>query len=314
MPSICQNAANWHADVTKSRWPLRWDGWFTYDVGTGGRITGRGQVRREQQCPSTWKGTIAMPRCPETNQPQVVPPLFDANGLPVTALAPQPPGATEVDLMIADGRDDPLVGSLQPSGRRYSCDEFPPASWIEAGIGWQGVNIPEGNGGRGTTICAPIGARCDLYDVRGSEQNWQGIVHKNLGATLEAMAVAEGLSVHPDQGIAFRFLYPTERDETWAARVSYKYVGQGLRWDGVHPGTHWDRRDAVPSSRVATHFFTTPNGSVFIQIPNGEVFRGNDLKTAHHAAKRAVELLYDRPSDETHVEKRYVAMRSRNDF
>lgn len=299
MPAICQNVRNWHNDFTKSKWPNRWEGWFTYDVGSGEHITNRGNVRREGQCPDTWKGTIASPRCPEPNQPPVVPPIFDANGLGVTRLAPQPPGATEVDLMIDDGRDNPLVGALQPSGRRYSCDEFPPASWIEGGIGYSGV-VPEGSGGPGTTFCAPIGARCDFYDVRGSEQNWQGLVHSYLGRQLELSSEAEGLTVTRDTGIAFRFEYPTEQNEAWAARVAWT---EGTRrFDAVTPGTHWKRGNDQPA-RVSTEFHATGNGSVFIALPNGEVFRGNDHKTARRAAKRAVDLSSGMNLDESSLQE-----------
>lgn len=34
------------------------------------------------------------------------------------------------------------------------------------------------------------------------------------------------------------------------------------------------------------------NGSVFIELPNGEVFQGNNLKTARQAAKRAIDLAF----------------------
>lgn len=87
-------------------------------------------------------------RCPEPNQPRVVPPLYDANGLGVTALKNPPlnPLTGAFELRIADGRDNPTVGALQESGRIYSCDEFPPATWIEGGVGTPGQNNPEGDG------------------------------------------------------------------------------------------------------------------------------------------------------------------------
>lgn len=50
------------------------------------------------------------------------------------------------EMRIADGRDNPAVGALQESGRIYSCDEFPPASWVEGGVGTPGQNNPEGDG------------------------------------------------------------------------------------------------------------------------------------------------------------------------
>lgn len=97
MPAICQNVANWKNDASKSKWTGQWTGqyggqptdYFTYDVGSSMSVTGRGQRRRRVMCPDNWKGTLIRPRCPEANQPQVVPPLWDANRNPVTALAPQ---------------------------------------------------------------------------------------------------------------------------------------------------------------------------------------------------------------------------------
>lgn len=132
---------------------------------------GRGGKRRNEMCPPTWKGTVLNPRCPETNQPRVVPPLYDQLGVGVTAVVPQPvPGHTELTMVIADGKDNPIpgVGQLQSSGCKYSCDEFPPASWIEGGVGIMG----SGNNLPGTTYCAPWAYKCDdETDARGSGQN-----------------------------------------------------------------------------------------------------------------------------------------------
>jgi hypothetical protein len=83
MPSICQNAGNWHANATK-QWVGKWDGYFTYDFGSTraqtlpafqsarGRPVGTTkQVSdwRRENCPPNWKGTAAEPRCPEKDQP-----------------------------------------------------------------------------------------------------------------------------------------------------------------------------------------------------------------------------------------------------
>jgi chitinase len=102
--------------------------------------------------------------------------------------------------IIADGRDNPTVGQLQSSGRMYSCDEFPPASFIEGGIGLQGQE-----GLPGTTMCAPIALKCDdEHDARGSEQNWQGFIHGYLGAHLEAGVVADNKDPTVNTPIVFR--------------------------------------------------------------------------------------------------------------
>ena len=210
MPAIYQNVRNWHADASKSKWFSQWEGCFTYDVGSS--ATGRGDLRREGQCPRTWKGTIASPRCPEANQPQFVPPLYNTNEVGETAMAPQPPMAIEVDLMITYGKDSRFAGAFQPSGCRYSGDESPPASWVEGSIGYTGDgNVPEGNRGARTTYRAPIGAQCDEYNVRGSEQNWQGFVRSFLGRQLELQVEDADMPVDKDTGFSSRFFYPTEQ-------------------------------------------------------------------------------------------------------
>lgn len=73
-------------------------------------IMNRGDTRRKRVYPDDWKGTFASPECPGPNQPRVVPPFWDTNGLGTTALAPQLPAATNVSLMIVNGRDDRFVG------------------------------------------------------------------------------------------------------------------------------------------------------------------------------------------------------------
>jgi chitinase len=129
MPAICQNVQIWHNNAALSSWHTQgdWAGWFTYDLGASKSREGRGGQRGDKMCPDSWKRTIFNPRCPETNQPRVVPPLYYLNGIGVTALVPRSiPGETELRMIIADGKDDPrpFVGQLQSSGRKYTCDEF----------------------------------------------------------------------------------------------------------------------------------------------------------------------------------------------
>jgi chitinase len=291
MPAICRNVANWHNDPAKSNWPTRWNGWFTYDLGSSGStITSRGQVRRNRICPPTWKGTLLNPRCPQQGQPRVVPPLWDEfTGLPVTGLAPQL-DPNDVHLVIADGRDNPLYGVNQPSGRIYSCDEFPPASWIEGGVGFNGQTP-------GTTYCAPIAMRCDgEHDARGSEQNWQGFVHGYLGAELEVQARTSypqngQVSVHPP--VAFQFVATPDAQDTWAARVVWDGVGR-RNWQAVTPGTPFVRRDDDEEvERHASHFVPTGNGSMAIVLPNGEVFHTHERRAVQRAVKRSTELRWE---------------------
>lgn len=65
---------------------------------------------------------------------------------------------------------------VEESGIKYSCEEFPAASWIEGGDG------PNGN--------TPAFKRCVPYICRGcprgtkADQTWQSTAHAHLAATL----------------------------------------------------------------------------------------------------------------------------------
>ncbi|KZL66354.1 carbohydrate-binding module family 18 protein [Colletotrichum tofieldiae] len=94
--------------------------------------------------------------------------------------------------------------SVWRSGRQYSCDEFPAASWIEGGNGPGGTaNAPGDQGGtEGNTYCAtrmmPSGCSINHGRVR-SEQDWQGSSHSILGRRLRT---ATGASFR--DGMRFR--------------------------------------------------------------------------------------------------------------
>jgi chitinase len=210
-------------------------------------------------------------------QPQVVPPLWDANGLPVTQIIPQV--GTQVYLKIADGRDQQFVGQTQDSGRMYSCDEFPPASWIEGGHGIGGTPTAA----QGTTYCAPIAVVClGDDDARGSEQNWQGSIHKVLSTVLETRIGPDGdnLQYDVDTPIAFRFTTSTQPNNVvWAARVLTDYGGVANQQERK-PGTHWQRRsdDSQPAEILLVPI-ENGNGSSAIHLSNGEVFRPHEHKS-----------------------------------
>ena len=289
MPAICQNVRNWYGNPAVSSWYTTgargiWRGWFSFDLGASGSDNrlDRGQARRDQMCPRTWKGTVATPRCPEPNQPYVVPPLWNLAGQGVTAIKPQPLTDPEVFLTIEDGRDLQWAGALQPSGRRYTCDEFPPASWIEGGVGI----APWGHAG--TTYCAPASARCgNNFNARGSEQVWQGQIHGYLGTELE-LGVA-GQNPTQNTPIGFRFEYNTHNPANfhpWAARV--RTLGATTE-RYVIPGTHW-RRSEKEESFTAIEFHPIGNGSLAIALPNGEVFRTHEPGEFHRGLHRLREL------------------------
>ncbi|KAJ0164374.1 hypothetical protein CTA2_1157 [Colletotrichum tanaceti] len=69
-------------------------------------------------------------------------------------------------------------GVKEESKIRYSCDEFPPATWIEGG---SGLNSPEAGLQDAETRCAAM--RCGKGTNGASvkaEQDWQGVSHGRL--------------------------------------------------------------------------------------------------------------------------------------
>lgn len=78
---------------------------------------------------------------------------------------------------------------------KYTCDEFPPATWVEGGSGFVGANASSAE-----TRCAAF--RCNGNGRRiKAEQNWQSRSHSVLRSTLIDQ-VSDYFEVHPD-------IYPT---------------------------------------------------------------------------------------------------------
>jgi chitinase len=126
-----------------------------------------------------------------------------------------------------------------------------------------------------TTFCAPIArSPCDNeHDARGSEQNWQGFVHRYLGAELKRQAEATygRTEVSSHTPVAFRFVTTPNARDIWATRIEWD--GDGRRnWQPVTPGTSFRRLDDEDVKRHAAHFVSIGNGSIAIVLPNGEVF------------------------------------------
>ncbi|OHF02987.1 hypothetical protein CORC01_01745 [Colletotrichum orchidophilum] len=171
MPAICQNARNYFN--TPAGQDRNWPTAFTYDFEKT-RSDEETKGRRSYACPSSktssdkskqWKFFHS---CPEKDQP-----------IPMRSKLTARQGEwhhTELEYPLVPGEQiiksyQPADGSAAvPSGLRYSCDEFPPASWVEGG---SGIN---GGGDVALTRCAPIG---ECMGVAG-EQNWQGLIHNQL--------------------------------------------------------------------------------------------------------------------------------------
>lgn len=153
MTAICRNAANFQNTPRgklphpKSAIPADW---FGYDFNTD--HGGRSDKRRSRSCPSNWKNTHL---CPEFDQA----PIFRQDGQWwTTDIAPPTPNGVVTNYIL----DQPVNGGPNKRSHiRYSCDEFPPATWVEGGS-----DIDDS--GPSETRCAAI--RCPVSGIK-AEQN-----------------------------------------------------------------------------------------------------------------------------------------------
>ncbi|PQE32174.1 hypothetical protein CJF32_00009894 [Rutstroemia sp. NJR-2017a WRK4] len=183
MPAICANVQQW---LTANAQALPKD----FHIQTGNdRNTA---IRRRQSCPNDWSTKHP---CPE---PLFQPAVVHGYGKFINGNA----GRTMVQFgnsLFTDLTANPPIVSIftneiagtvagESSGLGYTCDEFPPASWIEGGTG----EISSAN-----TFCAPQGVSCSStlwsmnknnykntgqpYPLTRSEQNWQAAAHSLLG-------------------------------------------------------------------------------------------------------------------------------------
>lgn len=164
MTAICQNAGNFMYSprgLNRSQQNM-----FSYDFG---RRTSR---RRTASCPPSWR---AWHFCPELNQP----PVWRQDGRwPYIALDPvqTPPNV----IQHIRGAFGTVVSN---SYLRYTCEEFPAATWVEGGSGHP-------------TVVQPAETRCAAYRCPGTagmkvygEQNWQARAHTLLRRVLQNLAL-----------------------------------------------------------------------------------------------------------------------------
>jgi hypothetical protein len=143
MTEICQNAKNWYS-TTRGQAPHPasqiGNSTFGYDFNTGKSSSRRSTMRRRASCPGTWKNGHS---CPELVPPSIKPMRNDkewyyADLEPLTS--------------INQIRNFRFLGTVvEYSKIRYTCDEFPPATWVEGGNGFGGA-------GTSQTRCAAM--RC----------------------------------------------------------------------------------------------------------------------------------------------------------
>ncbi|KAK6535008.1 hypothetical protein TWF281_006306 [Arthrobotrys megalospora] len=181
MPSICKNVRNYLGGQTIAA--------FHYD-----REGTRNKSRRQINCPGNWMNTHP---CPEVDQPVYYIGSSPAQSTSVTMSVSYSeitviPGQSTITTAITDAkRLASIVPPINVGGGAQplpvyeaiplimSCDEFPPASFIEGGL-------------NGATYCAPIMKHCDgqsradvgpLAKSRsewGTEQDWQAAAHGSL--------------------------------------------------------------------------------------------------------------------------------------
>lgn len=173
MKDICKNADNWYktprgqARAVPNR--------FAYDFATGKASTWRNQQRRRASC----GGWDSNRNCPHSDQ-----------GIVMRHDGPWQYKDLEPQTTIAEikaKRDS--QGNKIPSWVRYTCDEFPPATWIEGG---SGSTSPEAAPADAQTRCAAFrcNGRFSLFGLRikvKAEQNWQATAHDVLQRALKGI-------------------------------------------------------------------------------------------------------------------------------
>lgn len=148
MKDICKNGYNWY-QTTRGKLLYPNSGLpnyiFGYDFNTGKSSTTRQTQRGRHSCPTT--GALAWKKihfCPEVDQRTV---MRQDGAWFSTALEPN----TEINGIINLRNARNQVTEL--SKVRYTCNEFPPATWVEGGDNTDGSTPAQ-------TCCA--GMRCGL--------------------------------------------------------------------------------------------------------------------------------------------------------
>lgn len=208
MKEICKNVDDWYNTAAGRGYtglP------FVYDFNTGRK--GRSAKRRRKVCPTGKRGWRSWHSCPQSGQDL---PMRHDGAWFTTLLEPN---TTVNGLMNAR---DPTGRITEYSNIRYSCDEFPPATWVQGGKGvWS----------ESTTRCAAIRCGKGVTAVVKAEQDWQGTAHGQLRVAIEDLVEQyqsqhhQFLNFNPKQDAAFFTLRRiTDPTSTAAAKV-YTYNG-----------------------------------------------------------------------------------------
>ncbi|KAK1703500.1 LOW QUALITY PROTEIN: pectate lyase superfamily protein-domain-containing protein [Colletotrichum lupini] len=142
---------------------------FTYDFDTGEESWTHQSGRREKSCPKSWGKARNCPE-PSTKVP------FRHDG-PWWTKDVEAVGNTN---MLKHERDSQTKNIIKRSGMRYTCDEFPPATWVEGGSGWAN-NQPANTRCAGHACLDPFAVVVNGNRVSvKAEQDWQARSHKTL--------------------------------------------------------------------------------------------------------------------------------------
>lgn len=149
-------------------------GVFTYDFDTGGKTSEEERLsasfnRRSHSCPKTWKNN----RCPQAGQKN--PWRHDGEWWTKDI---EPGSDTN---MLQHKREDKNDKDkiTEYSYIRYTCDEFPPATWFEGGDGWKS-DQPANTWCAGHACVQDFEPRPSGAPSVKAEQNWQAFAHNKL--------------------------------------------------------------------------------------------------------------------------------------
>ncbi|EGO56022.1 hypothetical protein NEUTE1DRAFT_117997 [Neurospora tetrasperma FGSC 2508] len=202
MKEICKNADNFAATPRgQNLHPNSQlaNNVYGYDLDTGKtnkyQANTRQENRRSASCPGSWKNTH---HCPETDQQR--PMRHDGQWFT---------SATEPGSYTLEHRRDANRNVIGYSNIRYSCDEFPPATWVEGGSGETYLNVSQ-------TRCAAIRCAADAK----AEQDWQASAHGRLREALEQLASSDPQYVRYKSIILFTLMRDTLPWDGIAARIT----------------------------------------------------------------------------------------------
>lgn len=284
--------------------------YFGYDFNTGKK--GRSSKRRAKACPTGKRGWITYHKCPEGRQEK---PMRHDGEWPYLDLDPK-----TTDGRTIQHKRDARGKIIQKSQIRYSCDEFPPATWVEGGHG-NGVPGNYPFGGDSHTRCAAISCGKGVK----AEQNWQGAAHGRLRELLKK-AVQEENAFNPqnppypffdesDGVVLFNFRMRYSPGDRTAARI-YTYadrtatIVQGLigipqkrgqqdqqRFVEWFDSIHTDELAKMPG--VTQHFIFT-NGTE-------STSHGGPVTDNHEVELRKRDMAFNNNSESAHADVRNVS-------